>query len=244
MALAIDASTPVFVAATAAAVSTLTTASFTPPVGALLVVVYANGGQGAAANQPSNTGGAVSWNASAKVSEVANNAAASVWFGTVTSSASMTVTQTLGASDIDWGFGVVVVTGQGATQNGATQVATSVSGTPSGTIASLVGSNSLILGGVGNFSNSTVGTAGSGQSLTFNGHAFSLSDGANQSAGWAQYLTGMNLAAGASATINDTAPTGIDYSLAMAEILAATGGGGGSTPAPHVPRLMTMGVGS
>lgn len=222
MALAVDASTPAFVSTTSGNVSTLTSASFTPPLGALLVVMYVNSAQTTANNKPSNTGGAVTWDAAVAVSEAVNSVIASIWRGVVTTSASMTVTDTLGAASQDWGYGVAVITGQAATQNGATQVATSASGLPSGTIASLTGANSLILGCASNFSNATVGTPGTNQTLTFNGHAFSFSDATLGGSGWAQFDTRISLAAGASDTINDTAPT-VDYSLAMLEILASTG---------------------
>jgi hypothetical protein len=222
MALAIDTSTPAYTSTTTTSVSSLTSVSFTPPLGALLAVSYANGGGATAMNQPSNTGGAVTWDAAVKVSEVANSAAAATWFGTVTTSASMTVTVTTGLTHKDWGFGVVVVTGQAATQNGGTQIATSASGLPSGTIASLVGTNSLIIGSVSNFTNGTGPTIPAGQSDVFNGNTYLMTDGVSGGATWSQFLTGINLSAGSSATINDTAPT-IDYALAMVEILAAAG---------------------
>lgn len=227
MALAIDASTPAYVSTgiSSTNVATLTTASFTPPNGALLAVLFSqdNGAVTVTQQKPSNTGGAVTWDAAVKVQQASNSVVNSVWLGTVTTSAAMTVTQTIGTAEIDWGFGVVVVTGQAATQNGATQTGGSNSGTPTATIASLVGANSLVVASLCNFTNLTVGTPGTGQSISFNGNSFSDSDNAHSGSFWSQYLTGINLAAGVSATINDTAPTAINYGIAMLEILAATG---------------------
>lgn len=221
--LGIDSSTPAYVSTTTGFATSLTTASFTPPLGALLVVAFANANTTSLQTVPTNTGGAITWNGSAKVTEAANSCSSSIWFGTVTTSASLTVTGHV-ASASDWGIGVVVVTGQSATQNGATQVASSASGTPSGTIASLIGSSSLVLGSIANFSNATVGTPGTNQSLSFNGHTYSMTDATSGSAIWAQSDTRISLAAGTSDIINDTAPTAIDYSLTMCEIIAASGG--------------------
>jgi hypothetical protein len=238
MALAVHASTPVYVS-TATSASSLTTASFTPPVGSLLVVLFSNADLAIGINKPTNTGGAVTWDASVAASELANSCGAAVWRGLVTTSAAMTVTATpTSISQTDWGFGVPVVTGQAATQNGATGVATSASGTPSVTTSALVGDNSLVLGAFANDFNGTIGTPGAGQSLTFNAHAFSFA--ASGSADWAQYLTGMNLAAGGTATLNDTAPTGVNFCAAAVEILAA----GAVAPAtvPFIPCRMPLGV--
>jgi hypothetical protein len=225
MALAIDASTPAYKSTgNGGNTGTLTTASFTPPLGSLLVVMWAIGSTASQAMvKPTNTGGAVTWDAAVAISEAANGCCAAIWMGTVTTSASMTVTETLGSGLTEWGFGVAVVTGQAASPKGATQPATAASAAlPSGTIASLTGSNSLIVASVSNYTDATVGTPGTGQSVTFNGLSFSGVDTTNGGSEWAQYLTGMNLAAGASATINDTAPS-IVYSMAMLEILAAAG---------------------
>lgn len=228
MALAIDASTPVIVN-TAGAVASLTTASFTPPLGALLVVMFNNAANTNLQTTPTNTGGAVTWAGSAQQTEAANACAASVWLGTVTTSASMTVTAHV-TSSADWGFAVAVVTGQAATQNGATQIGTSASGAPSATIASLTGSNSLVLGSIANFSNGTGPTVGSNQSDSFNAHTFLWQDGTN-AAGWMQFDTRISLSAGASDTINDSAPT-IAYSMVAVEILVA-----GAAPA-SIPDLI------
>jgi len=233
--LAIDGSTPAAVS-TNASVASLTTASFTPPLNSLLVVIFGTGWSATGISSPSNTGGGVTWNGAVAVSETANNSGAAVWLGTVTTSASMTVTCNPASAIGQWGFGVAVVTGQAASPAGATNVSTSGNGIPTCTIASLTGSNSLVLAGIGNATNGTIGTPGTGQSITWNGHSFGYNSGGGGS-GWGQYLTGMNLAAGSSATISDTAPT-IHYSEAMLEILAATGA------AAVTPQLLMMGVGS
>lgn len=219
--LAIDASTPPFLTQVAfggAAVASLTTASFTPPAGALLIVPFGNSANTTLQTAPTNTGGTVAWDATAKVTEAANGCASSIWLGTVTVSASMTVTLHKAATATNWTGGVAVVTGQAATQNGATGVNTSANGLPSQSVTTL-GANSLILGSIVNFTNGTLPTVPANQSTTFGSRVFTNADAAN-AAIWAQYLTGINLAAGATATINDTAPS-VAYSLTMIEILAA-----------------------
>jgi hypothetical protein len=224
MALAIDTSTPAFVGTTATAVATLTTASFTPPSGSLLVVTYIACNDSGLQTSPTNTGGTVSWDATAKATNSSAHTGVSIWLGTVTSSAAMTVTANR-ASHNSWGFGCAVITGQAATQNGATQPASAASGgTITDTITSLVGANSLVLAPISVNTNNFTPTIPAGQSDVWNGNTYILHDTSNFASGWIQYLTGMNLAAGASATINDTAPTSVEFSMAMLEILAASAG--------------------
>lgn len=225
MALAVDASTPPFLVEAVfggTAISSLTTASFTPPVGALLVVVYGNSFDTSLQTVPTNTGGTVSWDGAAKVTEAANGCASSIWNATVTVSASMTVTLHKAVANTNWCGGVAVLTGQAATQNGATGVNTSAGANPSQSVTT-VGANSLILGTVTNFTNGTLPTVPANQSTTFGTRVFTDHDGTN-SAIWAQFLTGINLSAGSTATINDTAPS-VAYSLTMLEVLAAATAG-------------------
>jgi hypothetical protein len=130
----------------------------------------------------------------------------------------MTVTANLGASNNFNPILPVVVTGAkpATSQNGGTATNGSASGTPTATINALAGTNWLVIGTLGQNTDSTAPTVGSGQSKTINGHdTWASADGT-----WCQYLTGMNLAAGSSATINITAPTAIQYSMAIIEILA------------------------
>lgn len=226
MALAIDSSTPAVATLTGATPGTsLASAAFSPPANSLLVLLFSSQQSGPATTISAITDSLASHLTYTKlVAETANHVDAEVWIARVggTAPGSMTVTATFGSA-FDALLGVAVVTGAAATQNGATTGTTSGGGAPSATIASLVGANSLILGVVGNFTGSTLPTIPAGQSDSFNGHAFTLSSAGDAAAAWGQFLTGMNLAAGSSATINDTAPT-VDYSMAIAEILAASSG--------------------
>src|SRR4029077_9649309 len=106
MALASDSSTPAYLGTTTSVTSQPTT-SFTPPLGALLVACFANANTTTFQTVPTNTGGAVTWAGAAQITESGNGAASSIWLGTVTTSASMTVTGHLAVAKIDWAFGVV-----------------------------------------------------------------------------------------------------------------------------------------
>jgi hypothetical protein len=240
---AIDTSTPALVTAGNAttAVNSLTTASFTPPLGALLVVVYSCPFQNTAMVKPTNTGGAVTWDAAVAVAiGTAGQGAVGIWRGLVTTSAAMTVTENPNAGAQSWVMGVVVVTSQHATVNGKTATASSASGTPSVTLSTLNGSNSLCLAVGGQNSLGTAPTIPAGQSNSFNGRTFQQVDTTNGDVEWAQYLTGMNLAAGANATLNDTAPTGISYVMAALEVVDVNGV---TVPVrPFIPRRMPMGA--
>jgi hypothetical protein len=236
MALAISNTTPSLVARSQTVTNSNVTASFTPPLGALLLVMYTNPSNTSAnQNKPTNTGGAVTWDGARILTQaLTNGVICSFWGGVVITSASMTVTQGISANSADWAEGVIVITGKAASPYGQTQTATSASGTPSATISALTGSNSLVIGAIGNHTSASGGTAGSGQSKVFGTKTFNTTDATGSNASWGQWLTGG--AAGTSATINDTAPTSIAYGLAMIEILASTG-----TP-PQI--LMMVGVGS
>lgn len=219
MALAIDASTPAYVSTLNTSVATLTTASFTPPSGALLVVGFVNGFS-RTMNQPTNSGGTVSWNAAVTITATQNGVAA-LWLGKVTSSASMTVSETPSSASSAWGIGVAVVTGQAASPVGVTNSSTGAPAAPSVTLTNLTGSNSLILGVCNNGSNGTVPAAGTNQSQSFNGNAFSFSDTVDASSGWMQYDTRINLAAGSNDTLNNSGA--VNNAFVAIEVLASTG---------------------
>ena len=224
MTLAIDATTPVWANSTAT-VTTLTSASFSPPANALLAVLWANGQNSVGLSSITDSISAVTWGVAAKASSLnSTHEGAEVWLGQVGASApgALTVTSHF-ASNGSQAMGVVVITGAApmTAQTGQTQAVNNAAGTglPSATISALSGSNSLVLAAIANGSNVTLPTIPAGQSDVFNGNTYAAAQ--TSAAGWAQYLTGINLAAGSSATINDTAPT-INYSLAMLEILVAT----------------------
>jgi hypothetical protein len=224
VALAIDASTPAAKGSTTS-VTSLASNSFSPPGGALLLVMFANAERASGATSITDSLG-THLTYTKKISEAANSCAAEIWIADVPATApgSMTVTANF-TSSLDVSIDIAVITGAKpvASQTGATTVNTGASGAPSATIASLIGANSLIVGRVSNFTNATGPTIPAGQSDVFNGLTFLFTDATNGSANWAQYLTGMNLAAAAPATINDTAPS-VAHSMCVAEILAASSG--------------------
>lgn len=239
MALAIDTSTPPY-ATSAAGVTSLTTASFTPPTGALLVVCATNASARATLSKPTNTGGTVSWANAVAITGSNGNPVAAIWLGTVTVSSSMTVTAAFDASAGTFGLGVPVITGQAATQNGATNSALSTGGLPAVTLSSLAGSNSLVIAAFCQSSSGTVGTSGTNQSQTFNGNAYSFADTTNGNANWVQYDTRMNLSAGSSDTINDTAPS-VRFQAVAIEIVVV-GGVSSSTFTGFIPSRMPLGA--
>ena len=228
--ITLDASTPIPVFGSGSA-STLTTASFTPPLGAMLLVAFTkDSGTAVTMNAPTNTGGAVTWDSAVAVN-ISSQGQSAIWRGVVTTSASMTVTCNLSVASSWWGVMVAVITGQAASQTGAATTTNSgTSSSPTGTIASLAGSNSLVVAAINNFSNGTLPTIPTGQSDVWSSTTLAWNSTTN-AAGWLQYNTGMNLAAGSSETINDTAPS-ISWSEAMLEIIAA-GAGGGPFFTPH-----------
>lgn len=220
MALAFDSSTPAPVSNTSGStITSQTTAAFTPPLGALLVVTAQQGNTAQSMTQPSNTGGAVTWDAAAKVELKSPNASA-IWFGKVTTSASMTVTINLAVASNYWGGCVAVVTGQAASQSGA---ATGTNGnaaqTPTVTTSNLVGTNSFVIASIADGSDMATPTIPAGQSDVFGGRTLAWTGGAGTDSGWVQYLTSP-IAPGNPATLNDTAPTGIRHTTVAAEILA------------------------
>jgi hypothetical protein len=190
--IAIDASTPPFAWSTPTA-ATLPTLSFTPPQNAILAVILTNTGDSAANvafTAPTNTGGTVTWNASASVTSygAGHDPTAAIWLGQVTASAAMTVSGNLASTQSDWGFQVVVVTGAAslASQTGASLGGYSGSSTAGATPLSLVltplqGADSLIIGGWANYSNDTLGTplTGPAQSQIFSTLSTTVASGSN-----------------------------------------------------------------
>lgn len=128
MALAIDGSTPVVAVNSVASTATVTTASFTPPAGALLLVLWSgNSSPGVNPSTPTITDNLgvhltytlIDWDSHPDTPFVDGQAA--TWRAVVGSSAAMTVTVTSGVSGSDKqsALRVVVITGQHATPTGA-----------------------------------------------------------------------------------------------------------------------------
>lgn len=238
MAIAIDSSTPA-IASSTASISSLASSSFSPPSSSLVIVLFAGGTIGVVT--PTITDSLVSHLTYTSLSGQSSATAGRAWIWTapVTSApGSMTVTVSWSSgATIDNMVSVIVVTGAAASQTGAGHTtATSASGAPSASFTT-AGANSLIVGTIFNNTNATGPTIPGGQSDVANSNTLLFTDSTNGSSAWAQYQTGMNLASGATATINDTAPT-IEYMMATGEILASSG----APQLQFVPNRMPLGA--
>lgn len=127
MALAIDASTPAIAVQTNNTTTTVTTASFTPPSGATLLVRWAwNTNAGVTPSQPTitdNLGSPLTYNLidwSSRSDSPACNGQSAAWWAKVTSGAAMTITVTAVAAGLQGGaVHVTVLTGAAASPIGA-----------------------------------------------------------------------------------------------------------------------------
>ncbi len=139
---------------------------------------------------------------------------------------SVTVTATLSQSVISsisvLSFTGVDTTGtNGSGAIGATKTASAASGAPTATLVTT--RNSSWVFGVGNdFDNATARTPGANQSLV---QQYLTSAGDTY---WVQKQNATTPLSGTSVTINDTAPTGDRYNLAIVEVLPSTGSQGQS----------------
>lgn len=228
MALALDASTPAAVNVAINATAPVT-ASFTPPSGALLVAFVAVDGPqtGTAQTMSSVTGGSLTWTLW-KRSNAQNNpnlgGTAEVWWATIPSSASMTVTAHPAITTHAGGLLYVgVFTGAATSITGA--ASTNVSSGTLGNNATITGSlttglaNSWVWGVLNNYQNSTAPTVPSGQ--TNQAHNLNATNG---NYWWVQKQNATTTSSGTSVTINDTAPL-VRWQLVIVEIPAATGAG-------------------
>lgn len=127
MALAIDASSPAVATQATVGTATVTTASFTPPAGSVLVIAWAgNNNGGATATTPGitdNLGSHLTYTLSDWVSHSDNaslNAQAAIWTAPVVTSAAMTVTVTNnGSVAVEAALKIWVLTGENAVPAGA-----------------------------------------------------------------------------------------------------------------------------
>lgn len=132
----------------------------------------------------------------------------------------ITVTATLSQSVVS-SISVVSFTGvntsgtNGSGAIGATKSTSASSGAPTATLLTTQ-SNSLVFGVGNDFDNAFVRTPGSGQSLV---HQYLTPQGDTY---WVQMQNSPITQSGTSVSINDTAPTGDRYNLAICEILAGT----------------------
>jgi hypothetical protein len=151
VALAIDGSTPAVATNTSTTVATITTASFTPPAGALLLVMWAGDTQASVTpGTPTitdNLGAHLTYTLvdHRKLTDTPTgvDGQAAVWWAVVGSSAAMTVTVTSGTASgaRESALKVVVITGQHATPIGAhgtsgTKSAASIAQSYTGTASS------------------------------------------------------------------------------------------------------------
>lgn len=222
--LAVDASTVTWKAAgtTSSAVTTCVSSAFSPPAGSGIAVVVT---QTALATSTvtamtDSLGSHLSW--SKLKGQAGNGVDAEVWWANCPAAqAGMTVTSTISAAVDGRVYWVmpIVFTGAAPTQSGATNGATSASGTPSVAVTTTrVGSRVLMV--VGNFTNATGPTVGAAQTTTFGAVSGIVLQATTGDSAWVQMLTATTGAPG-SVTVNDTAPAAISYSAAAVEILAA-----------------------
>lgn len=234
MALAIDGSTPAKATSTN---QTCVTASFTPPAGALLIVLYGenepSGTADASLTSVTNSGTALSWSRLARKNKnAASNggagtaASAEIWGAVVGSSAAMTVTTTSLISATGLGHEkmskVIVLTGADTASLTNVNAASNASGLPSVVVAScLAGSHVLAVSS--DWAQAGLGTAGTAQSIIDEQNV------AGQITIHAWRTTSVLSGAG-SQTMNLTAPAAENYNLCAIEIrdasaVVAAGGG-------------------
>lgn len=228
MALALDASTPAAVNVAINATAPVT-ASFTPPSGALLVAFVSMDGPqtGTPQTMSSVTGGSLTWTLWKRSNAQHNpnlGGTAEVWWATIPSSASMTVTAHPAVTTHAGGLLYVgVFTGAATSITGA--ASTNASSGTGGLAATITASlttglaNSWVWGVLNNFQNSTAPTVPSGQ--TNQAHNLNATNG---NYWWVQKQNATTTSSGTSVTINDTAPS-VRWQLVVVEIPAATGAG-------------------
>ncbi len=136
-----------------------------------------------------------------------------------------TLSQSVQSSITVMSFTGVDTTGSNGSGAVGTSVATNArSGAPTASLVT-TRNNSWVFGVGNDYDNAIVRTPGASQSLV---HQDLTSAGDTY---WVQRQTAPTPVAGTSVTINDTAPTGDRYNLAIVEVLPSTdGAGGGGTP--------------
>lgn len=237
--LAIDSSTPAYTAIPKA-VTSATTASFSPPANSLISIHLSVDGVDTAAQSviamTDNLGTHLNWQLMPGSRSNAFSAAGGTlggttevwWAYTTASQTGMTVSPTF-----------ALTTGGGGTNAGGLQVIVwqnaypyqGIGGSAARSDATTVGSapnmqlrtqfpNSWVVASVINYKNSTTPTVGSGQTVTIDGQSAQLADGTTGSAWWTQILSATTPSAGTTVLLNDTAPTGIQFNMSAVEIVA------------------------
>lgn len=217
MALGVDPSTPAVVQMTSG--TSQASASFSPPAYSLLVLMFGMGGASSITGMvnsvtDTSVGGPLTWHKLQQV-KYSSNVDAEIWCAyCMTAQTGMTVTPSWTSSSLLNGMvGVIVLTGAASVQNGVV----ASTNTPSGTITSGVPgttAGSMIVAMIST-AQATGPTIPANQTDIFNGQTFLT---ASTFSCWAQAQ--IALSAGGTVTINDTAPTAVQFAMGVVEILA------------------------
>ena len=247
MALAIDASTPA-PTSVGVDVTSVTSASFSPPAGSVIVLAYADGADsGASAHSISSVtdslGSHLTWNFLVRSNTVSSGSLSGTcefWYASCPSSqTNMTVSVTLNNTTNNTTSPVgcmlpIVFTGADTTQNGATGTASSTTG---GTITKSITTtraNSWVIACGHNDNNSTNVTAGSGQTATVNGNDTRKVDSTDLMVAYVLTQTATTASSGTSVTMNCTAPTNVQFNFAVLEVLEAASATYTGAPRPQL----------
>jgi len=230
MAIALDASTPAATTIVKASTSQAS-ASFSPPANSLIIVFFGVQAVDSASAQSvsavTNTGTALTWTRKvlANHSGSSPGGSAEIWWAFNTAAQTgITVSANFtrpAAASTDQNGGLMAVKVYTGT---ATSLSTAASGSQISTANAVfsasvttTAANSWVWGVALNWSNSTVGTAGTAQTIVE-----SVNDTTSGDAEWSQKQNATTPSSGTSVTINDTAPS-VTHLLAVIEILAAGG---------------------
>src|SRR6266550_1698450 len=230
MAIALDASTPAATTIVKASTSQAS-ASFSPPANSLILVFFGlqvvDSVTAQSVSAVTNTGTSLTWTRKvlANHSGSSPGGSAEIWWAFNTAAQTgITVTanftRAAGSSgDQNGGLMAVKVYTGTATSLSTAASATQISTTNAVFTASVTttGANSWVWGVALNWNNSTVGTAGTAQTVVD-----SVTDTTSGDAEWTQKQNATTPSSGTSVTINDTAPS-VTHLLAVIEILAAGG---------------------
>jgi len=224
MALAIDASTPVVATGTGTAI---TTVSFTPPNGSLVVPMFGSNNSGAtdtSISSMTNTGTAITWTRRARKNTNASstggagtNGGAEIWTGVGTGGAITVTANGVGSGTaFEKMLKVLVFTGADTASLANVAAATSASGLPSVALASCL-AGSYVIAMSSDWGAKGAGTAGTAQTI------IDESIVASQISLHSWRTTSV-LGAGGSQTMNLTAPAAEQYNLVVLEVRDAGGG--------------------
>jgi len=172
MALAIDASTPAIATGTTTAI---TTASFTPPNGSAIVILFGSNSQAAgdtSITSITNTGTAITWTRRARKNKNASSdggagvdGGAEIWTGVGTGGAITVTVNGLGSGTThEKAVQAVVLTGADTTAFTNIAATSSSSGLPSSTVAGC-STGSYVYAAASDWNAAGAGTAGSGQTI-------------------------------------------------------------------------------